>query len=71
MDEHTFSARIITLADYVEAEQELQAELNLSGDGDLLPDHVTKTEADTPCPRCTLVAAKAVEIADQREQLPN
>ena len=53
------------------AEQELVAELELAGDGDLLPEHVTKVEADTSCPRCTLVAAKAIEIARSRLALPN
>ena len=69
--ESSTEVTVITLSDFDEAEQELQAELDLAGDGDLLPEHTTKVESDTKCARCTLVAAKAIEIARSREALPN
>jgi hypothetical protein len=58
-------AVLVTLGDLKMAEQELIAELELSGDGELLPEHRVADVAG-PCARCTLVAMKAVEIRNSR-----
>lgn len=63
--------QVFSPADYDEAEQELLAELEAGGEGELMPEHQTDSMDGRKCPRCTLIAMKMVEIRNQRKGLAN
>jgi hypothetical protein len=60
---------VITVAEQDRAIQELTTERELRGE--TMPDHIAKDEPFTSCPRCTIVARRALSIALTRDAPAN